>query len=719
MKILASFRAHAAEGAVPLRRWLWLSYLRSAIIPLLFIELTFLAIYWISNAIIYRENVAAVRTVSRDYLLDVARREASTIDSQLSDISRLTKVYAEQTRRALDGNYQPPASEKSRYAMSPDGIFYTTRNNGGTASFYSGAVPVGPAEIAKVWKLGALDPLMIDITASNPSVASIYFNTADSYNRIYPYFDVLSQYPKRMAIPTYNFYYEADGVHNPARKAVWTDAYIDPAGHGWMVSSIAPVWRNDKLEGVVGIDVTLKTIVDRLVSLSLPWDGYAILLDREGRIIALPPKGEGDFRLRELTEHHYAEAILADTFKPDSFDINKRPALKKLAAAIRKSPFGSMTVTFDGPHQASFSHIAGPGWTLVVLAPEKNIFANADGLRMKLRTVGLVMLAGLLVFYFVFFVILWRRSLVMSQRVAEPLGEVADLVQRIGSGEHRQSFNGSQVKELDDLGQQLVQTGHQLGEAHDRIVEQERVVSRALAQQKQVNEEQVRFIRIMSHELRTPLSVIDSGAQIIDRKAGELAPEALRERSSRIRAAVRRISDLLHKLVSSTGENQGDLGVPALPVALTALVANTAVNSVPEERLLLDLPPEDSLIADGSSLAIALRAVLDNAIRYSPENSPVQVSLVEAADMARITVVDQGAGISPADLPKVGERFFRGENATGTEGAGVGLHVARRLLEGAGGTLEVESASSGTTVTLTVPMKQRAAGTVAVLEAAP
>jgi hypothetical protein len=106
-----------------------------------------------------------------------------------------------------------------------------------------------------------------------------------------------------MDIPSYNFYYEADATHNPGRGVVWTDAYVDPAGHGWMVSSIAPVWSDGRLEGVVGIDVTLKTIIDRLLGLQLPWSGYAILVDREGEIIALPPLGEQDFKLREVVSH--------------------------------------------------------------------------------------------------------------------------------------------------------------------------------------------------------------------------------------------------------------------------------------------------------------------------------------------------------------------------------------------------------------------------------
>lgn len=690
---------------VPLERWLWRSYVRSAIIPLLFIELTFLAIYWVSNQIVYTQNVSTVSSVSRDYLSDIARREATSTSINLASVSQTTSLFAHQTLKALKGNHVPSAAEQSRYQKGATGGFFTTRDNGGTASFYSALTPIGPEQINKVWKLAALDPLMIDIKNANSEISSLYFNTFDSYNRIYPYFDVRDQYPRDMDIPSYNFYYDADAAHNPERRAVWTDAYIDPAGHGWMVSSIAPVWNGTKLEGVVGIDLTLKTMIDRLITLKLPWDGYAVLVDREGRILALPPKGEKDFGLKELTEHSYAEAIQADTFKPDSFNIKKRADTRALADAMAKNADGVVALNIDGPRLASFSRIAGPGWHLVIIAPTAKILADADTLKNRLRTIGLIMLAGLLVFYLVFFVFLYRRAQAMSTRVASPLGIISGLIERIGDGQYHQKFAGSHVTELDDLGRRLVLTGNQLGEAHDRIVKQERIVSRALARQKQVNEEQIRFIRVMSHELRTPLSVIDSGAQIIDRKAEIIKPQDLRDRSAKLRAAVRRIADLLQKLVSSaTPETEAEVQAAAQPVELNGLVSQLAKDMIPAHRLDISLSDHNPLILESPSLAIALRAVLDNALRYSPEDTTVHVALSSDAASARLDITDNGQGIPEDELPRIGERFFRGAGTTGTEGAGVGLYVARRLVEGFGGQITIASNGEGTTVTITLPV---------------
>ncbi|RTL03351.1 MAG: ATPase, partial [Lysobacterales bacterium] len=328
----------AGARRLPLARYLWQSYLRAAIIPLLVIELGFIGVYWVSSFITYERNAEALGAISREDLARTAQREADAIAEKLGAVGDLTRVFAAETARALRTPAPAAATDDdARHAYGADGVYYTTRE-GVSAGFYSGIVPVGPAERDKVRRTAAIDPLMQAIKAANPLVAQLYLNTHDSYNRIHPYFEVLTQYPAKMDIPSYNFYYEADAAHDPERRAVWTDAYVDPAGSGWMVSSIAPVYGGadgNFLEGVVGIDVTVDTIVRRVLNLQLPWQGYALLVGRDGTILALPPRGERDFGLKELTAHSYDEAIRADTFKPDDFNVHKRADLAVLGRALK------------------------------------------------------------------------------------------------------------------------------------------------------------------------------------------------------------------------------------------------------------------------------------------------------------------------------------------------------------------------------------------------
>jgi len=516
------------------------------------VEVSFLAIYWLGSGVIYSENVEAVGEISTDYLSDLSRREALNIDARLSGITALTTLFAAEARDALDGNHPLSRQQRARLAAFPEGGLYTHTDNGTTGSFYSAINRIGEQHYAKVGRLSVLDDFMANAKGSDAMIASLYFNSWDSYNLIYPYIDAHGMIDAKTDVREYNFYYEADAKHNPSRGAVWTDAYIDPAGHGWLVSSLAPVWRGNQLEGVVGIDIKLETIVERLLELDLPWKGYAMLVGKDGHIIAMPPQAELDLNLKELKAHEYNSIVTASTFKPDSFNIAKRPDTRALSDAMQRSAEGTINLNLNGPRLASFADIAGTHWKLVIVVPKAHVYADANDLNQRLRAVGYVMLAGLLAFYAAFFAFLYFQAKRMSKLVAAPLEEIDQVLSRIRDGNYDQSFAGSSVAELATLGQNLVKTGTELGEARDQIIKQERVVAQALEQQRRINAEQTNFVRVMSHELRTPLAIIDSAAQIIERKADTSPPEELRRRAGKMRSATKRIAATLENLLSGT-----------------------------------------------------------------------------------------------------------------------------------------------------------------------
>lgn len=707
---------------MPLARWLSRSYLHAAIIPLLLIETSFLVIYWVSGNFTYERNVEAVGQLSKAYLKDIANREANTIHATINGVEGLGNLFALEANAAFATPYSPPATEKARYTFSPSGAFYTKSGGDETASFYSGVVPVGPAQIEKVWRTAQLDKVMKHVKSSSPLIRQVYLNTHDSYNRIYPYFDVLTQYTPKMDIPSYNFYYEADAVHNPARKLVWTDAYVDPAGGGWMVSAIAPVYSKQQLEAVVGVDVTVDTIVSRILALNLPWHGYAMLVGRDGTILALPSDGERDLSLTELKQHHYAEAIASDTFKPRQFNIRNRPDLKPLADAVARDVDEVTTIKLAGKNMlAASAAIEGPGWRLVVMAPEAAILADATSLRDRLQTIALAMFVILLIFYFAFFYSLARRARQMSARVAEPLSKIESLMDQIGTGEYDQQTPRFGVTELDHVAERLVAMGGRLGDAYRQIVEQEEEVSRALDGERRITRGQRRFINILSHEFRTPLTVIDSGAQILRRRAARITEDMLLERADMIRNAAARISDVMRSALQLVQLEEGAVTTILKPVEFGELfndILTKTREAYGEVTITGTLPEGDtSLLIDPVLIRTAIVAVVENACKFSPSGATVNLEVMFDAAECRIIISDQGAGIAAEELPLVCERFFRGSNSTSVPGAGTGLYLAATLIEAHGGKLVIASVvDQGTIVTITLPRTRAAAPTL--LEAA-
>lgn len=460
-----------------LLKWMWRAYFRAALIPLLIVESALIAIYLMTNTLARDKNIESIQQVANEELQRIVQRESVVIQKQLQAVSQVTNVYRKQTERVLlESDFKPPTDETERYAQSKEGVFYTKYSNGRSALFYSGIVPVGEKEKQKAYRTVQLDPIMRDIQQSNPLIVQIYFNTFDSMNRIYPYFEVLSQYPAKMDIPSYNFYYEADAKHNPQRRVVWTDAYIDPAGQGWMTSCIAPVYSGNFLEGVVGLDITISTIIRNILDLSIPWNGYGMLVGKDGSILALPQNGESDWHVKELTSHNYEEAIQRNIFKPEQFNLYKRADFSFLGKLLQKNLNGINKVEFGSGNQrvqklVTWATIPETGWKLVLLVPASEIYAHATTLNQQLMQIGYLMIGGLIAFYIVFFILLYRRAHDMTRSISEPLLAINKLVTRIGQGEYYQEKPNFPVEELNQTAHILTHVGTQLGDANKAILD--------------------------------------------------------------------------------------------------------------------------------------------------------------------------------------------------------------------------------------------------------
>ncbi|WP_096787324.1 sensor histidine kinase [Rhodobacter sp. CZR27] len=683
----------AAVSPVPLKKWLWRSYIKAALVPLLLIELGFVGIYWFTSQVVYDRSASALTRISTDTLRDVSVREANIIAHRLQSISAATRIYADETGRALATPAEVSEAEKARHAYSPDGVFYTTRDTGGSAVFFSGVVPIGEAEREKVWRTVRLDPIMKSIKESDPLIAQLYLNTHDSYNRIYPYFDVLDIYAPKMDIPSYNFYYEADQEHNPSRRPVWTDAYVDPAGDGWMVSSIAPVYSGpDRLEAVVGIDVTIKTIVEQVLNIKLPGDGYAILVGRDGTILALPSEAESDLGVNELLDHGYEEAILKDTFKPAEFNIFRRSELSQIAIAMQSQPDGVRKVDMQRPMIAAWSTIAGPNWRLLLLTSEDSLLVEASNLREQLSFVSKVMLGILVLFYAVFFAYLWRRSSVMSERVARPLADLEQRMVLISEGNTVPPAPPYEIGELQTVGEHLTTMGDKLDAA---------------------NRAKSNFLSAMSHELRTPLTSIIGYAELLEISEGRKLEGERMKHVQAISTAGWNLVRLVDAVLELSRLERQDQRLSTSSMDVLPLVQGACDRARPEAQrrdvtitLVKPEEPLPSVIGDTEMLSRILDQLLSNAVKYNVPGGTVKVGFaLTSPDAVDLFVQDTGVGIAPDLKADVFKAFQRLGHENGTiSGAGIGMTIASRLAEVTGCRLTFDSeVGKGTVFTLRIP----------------
>jgi signal transduction histidine kinase len=226
--------------------------------------------------------------------------------------------------------------------------------------------------------------------------------------------------------------------------------------------------------------------------------------------------------------------------------------------------------------------------------------------------------------------------------------------------------------------------------------------------------EQERFVADASHELRTPLTAMKTEIEVALRdprfdqgQARELMQSTLQEIDK-----LKLLSDHLLTLSRyEKGLHSRDFEEVSLREAFTEAVEKIRPLA-DEKRIQIISDLEDiSLEADKTALTMLLGIFLDNAIKYSPENTVVHVGATARKNKALITVQDFGIGIRASELPYIFNRFYRADASRTrgrVEGYGLGLAIAKTIIDRHRGRVDVKSTpGKGTTFTITLPLRQR------------
>ncbi|MET9732672.1 HAMP domain-containing sensor histidine kinase [Streptomyces sp. NPDC006458] len=216
-----------------------------------------------------------------------------------------------------------------------------------------------------------------------------------------------------------------------------------------------------------------------------------------------------------------------------------------------------------------------------------------------------------------------------------------------------------------------------------------------------VLEQQRAFVADASHQLRNPLAALLLRIELL---ALEL-PEGNEEIAS-VQTEGRRLAQVLDDLLDlALAEHaQADLSLTDIG-ALTAerVAAWSPTAEAKGVRFVGDCPPTTAW-ADPVALSSALDAVIDNAVKFTPEDECVEVAVASNGDMSTIVVADRGPGLTEEELTRVGDRFWRSGQHQNIKGSGLGLSISRVLLEAGGGSIAYDHREPhGLRVTVSVP----------------
>lgn len=235
------------------------------------------------------------------------------------------------------------------------------------------------------------------------------------------------------------------------------------------------------------------------------------------------------------------------------------------------------------------------------------------------------------------------------------------------------------------------------------------------------------FLGIAAHELRTPLATILATLQAFLRRLQTrpadqaIAPDALTAGMARMYRQAQRLNALVSDLLDSTRIRTGKLVYDMAPCDLATVVHEAfsgQIASATGRTISLSLPKHPVMVmGDVFRLAQVVDNLISNALKYSPEEEPVAVTLDEThvnvngdtRHVARLRIADNGVGIPPEDVPHIFERFYRAASIEVQAGAGVGLglglHITHNIVERHGGQIEVRSTpGNGSTFEVTLPL---------------
>ncbi|HEV3339330.1 MAG TPA: hybrid sensor histidine kinase/response regulator, partial [Pirellulales bacterium] len=308
-------------------------------------------------------------------------------------------------------------------------------------------------------------------------------------------------------------------------------------------------------------------------------------------------------------------------------------------------------------------------------------------------------------------------SRLLATSIASRVRLMVDAMKRVQQGSLRETLVATTTDEIDTLARQfnamverLSTNDHTIRDLNVNLETKVRVrtrqlsksrrsLKRSLAKMREYDRLKTEFFSNISHELRTPLTMILAPVErILDRQRGQL-PDSAVNMLTMVRVNASRLLELINKLLDFSKLEAGRVQLARVAVDLNALVGELggAARPLCDQRGIelavetdLTLPP---LAADKEKLDIVVSNLLSNAVKFTPSGGRVTLSTKSCGERVQVAVSDTGIGIKQEDFHRIFERFVQVDGSSSREfsGTGLGLSLAKELVELHGGQLHVES----------------------------
>ncbi len=265
------------------------------------------------------------------------------------------------------------------------------------------------------------------------------------------------------------------------------------------------------------------------------------------------------------------------------------------------------------------------------------------------------------------------------------------------------------TKELKKTVSQLRQTNKNLEIEIQRKIAAKNKARKALLIEREVSQLKTKFLSLASHEFRTPLSGILTSATLIGKYTTE-GQDKIKKHLKTIKMMVNHLNNILDDFMSLERIETGDIHYKFSYFSFNKLMKEIIKKAtlLLKEGQSINYSPCKScpkIYQDKKIIQIIITNLLFNAIKYSPENTPIDITVI-SGKYVTIEISDKGLGIPQKDQKNVFKRFFRASNVSHLQGTGIGLNIVKANLEALGGTIFFRSKENeGTTFIVKLPKK--------------
>lgn len=247
-----------------------------------------------------------------------------------------------------------------------------------------------------------------------------------------------------------------------------------------------------------------------------------------------------------------------------------------------------------------------------------------------------------------------------------------------------------------------------LEEAIQELEKTKKDLHNALDKEKELNELKSRFVSMASHEFRTPLTTMLSSLSLVTKYGEKKDLESQNKHVGKIKTAINTLTDILNDFLSVSKLEEGKVhNMPELltiNIYIADIISEMKLMTMEGQNIIHQHSGNISAMVDKKLLKNVLFNLISNAIKFSPNGEHVEISTSASNSTLKISVKDNGIGISKIDQQHLFERFFRGHNATHIQGTGLGLNIVAKYAELMNASIDFKSEENkGTTFTIIIP----------------